>query len=263
MRTVVICAVLLSAVIVTGLIYTGTARATPAIGFVGTTIALGRFGDIDVFNQATAKSGPNWMSMQKTQGDSDLYVQNNVWQPGGTTGWHSHPGHSLIIVTAGTVTDYESNDPGCKPTVYTKGMGFVDSGGDHVHNIRNESDEVAGTVAIQLIPAGATRRIDAPQPSNCPVFPVTAAVATPKSVTVVSSEVQLDGTKSTSFDGNPLKFQWTIPRGSPSAAMLHGDTPTPSVQFSQGRGLYTFALTVTDSAGVSSTDTATVSFAGN
>ena len=49
--------------------------------------------------------------MQKTKGASDLYVQSNVWAPGGTTGWHTHPGHSLIIVTAGTVTAYDGDDP--------------------------------------------------------------------------------------------------------------------------------------------------------
>ena len=50
-----------------------------------------------------------WLSMQKTKGPSDLYVASNTWQPVdpttkavATTGWHSHPGHSLIIVTAGT-----------------------------------------------------------------------------------------------------------------------------------------------------------------
>jgi hypothetical protein len=159
-------------------LYTERARATPANGFVGTTIALGRFGDIDVSNQEVIATnawrddgtGKNiWLSMQKTTGASDLYVQNNVWQPGGDTGWHSHPGHSLIIVTAGTVTDYESNDPDCKPQVYTVGMGFVDAGGDHVHLIRNEGSVVASTMAIQLLPANATRRIDEPEPSNCHV----------------------------------------------------------------------------------------------
>ena len=58
----------------------------------------------------------------------------------GTTGWHTHPGQSLIIVTEGTVTAYEGDDPECKPTVYTKGMTFVDPGGDHVHIIRNETE---------------------------------------------------------------------------------------------------------------------------
>jgi quercetin dioxygenase-like cupin family protein len=143
---------------------------------VGTTVALARFGDINVFNQQVIPSNAwrgadappvIWTSQQMTKGASDIYVQNNVWQPGGDTGWHSHPGHSLIIVTAGAVTDYESDDPDCKPTVYTQGMGFVDEGGDHVHLIRNEGSVVASTMAVQVIPANATRRIDAAAPSNC------------------------------------------------------------------------------------------------
>ena len=38
-------------------------------------------------------------------------------------------------------------------------MGLVDEGGDHVHVIRNEGSVEARTVAVQFIPAGATRRI--------------------------------------------------------------------------------------------------------
>lgn len=149
--------------------------ATPASGFAGTTIALGRFGDIDVFNKLippgfwrSRHNSEIWLSWQKTKGNSDVYVQSNVWQPGGTTGWHSHPGHSLIIVTEGVVTAYEGNDPACQPTIYTAGMGFVDPGGAHVHVIRNEGAAVAKTIAVQLIPADATRRIDMPSPGNCP-----------------------------------------------------------------------------------------------
>lgn len=150
-------------------------HATPATGFVGTTLAQGRFAEFEVFNHLVlpnARRGEHekniWLSLQKTKGSSDVYVQSNVWQPGGSTGWHTHPGHSLIIVTAGTVTAYEGNDPSCTPTVYTAGMGFVDPGGDHVHNIRNESTtDVAQTIAVQLIPATAARRIDAPDPGNC------------------------------------------------------------------------------------------------
>ena len=108
--------------------------------------------------------------MQKTKGLSDLYVQSNAWQPGGSTGWHSLPGHSLIIVTAGTVTDYESDNPTCKPAVYTQRMVFLDPGGDHVHNMRNETSAPASTIAVQLIPAGAQRRIDAEKPASCPAF---------------------------------------------------------------------------------------------
>ena len=49
-------------------------------------------------------------------------VQNNLWVPGGSTGWHTHPGHSLIIVTAVTVTAYDGDDPSCTPKTYTVGM---------------------------------------------------------------------------------------------------------------------------------------------
>ena len=57
----------------------------------------------------------------------------------------------------------------CTPHVYTVGMGFVDEGGDHFHVIRNEGVAEARTMAVQLIPANAVRRIDA-APGNpaCP-----------------------------------------------------------------------------------------------
>jgi uncharacterized cupin superfamily protein len=164
----------LAAVIVVTVLQAGSVQATPAGGFTGTTLALGRFGKIDVFNHFLPPNTPAsrrhrdlWLSWQKTKGPSDLYVQSNVWEPGGSTGWHTHPGHSLIIVTAGTVTAYEGDDPKCKPHVYTQGMGFVDPGGDHVHVLRNEGTVEARTVAVQLIPAAAVRRIDAPDPGHC------------------------------------------------------------------------------------------------
>lgn len=158
--------------IVGAAVYAGNALATPPSGFVGTTLAVGRFGDIEVANYLLPpdfwKNRKDiWLSVQKTKGPSDLYVQNNTWSPGGTTGWHTHPGHSLIVVTAGEVTAYEGDDPSCTPHVYTQGMGFVDPGGDHVHVLRNEGTVEARTVAVQLIPAGAKRRIEAAASAAC------------------------------------------------------------------------------------------------
>lgn len=160
----------ISAIIVGTGIYVGNLMATPASGFTGSTIAVGRFGDIDVNNHqfTGGEKGNPWLSFQKTKGPSDLFVQSNVWIAGGSTGWHTHPGHSLIIVTAGAVTAYDGDDPSCTPQVYTQGMGFVDPGGDHVHLLRNEGSVEARTIAVQLIPAGATRRIDAPASDACP-----------------------------------------------------------------------------------------------
>ena len=167
-------------VLVSGVVTVGAAAyvqkvmATPASGFTSTTVAFGRVAEFDVKNKRvsddpdpTNSRKQVWHSTQKTKGDSDLYVQSNVWIPGGTSGWHTHPGHSLITVTAGTVTAYEGDDPACTRKDYTVGTTFVDEGGEHVHLLRNEGAVDARTITVQLLPAGATRRIDAPANPAC------------------------------------------------------------------------------------------------
>jgi len=99
--------------------------------------------------------------------------------------------------------------------------------------------------------------------SNPPKGATTMAVASPKNATVLTRQFQLDGTASTSVDGKPLSYSWTIPSGSLQAAISGATTATPTVQFGIGRGVYSFMLTVTDSLGNTSTDIATVNFAGN
>jgi quercetin dioxygenase-like cupin family protein len=148
----------------------GSALATSAEGYKTILLAVGRFGDVDVlhsFPRGLRAEENGGLPRHETEGLSDVYVQSNVLAPGGSTGWHSHPGHSLIIVTAGTVTDYEGHDPDCKPHRYKTGMGFLDPGGDHIHILRNEGDVEAKTIAVQLIPADAARRIDVVDPGNC------------------------------------------------------------------------------------------------
>jgi mannose-6-phosphate isomerase-like protein (cupin superfamily) len=165
--------VLFSATIAATAFYrSGSASATTPDGYKSSLLAVGRFGEIDISGSLPAglkiqRNEQLWRSLQETKGSSDVYVQSNVWVPGGSTGWHSHPGDSLIIVTEGTVTDYDGHDPGCKPHVYTKGMGFVDPGGEHIHILRNEGDVEAKTIAVQFIPAEAERRIDVADPGNC------------------------------------------------------------------------------------------------
>ncbi len=148
-------------------VYGGTVLATPGTGFTGTTLATAQFGELDSHVHTVPA---DWQAWIRTKGLSDLYVQSNVWTPGGSTGWHTHPGPSLVIVTAGTLTVYEGDDPSCSPHVYsaTGTNSFVDVGGGDVHLIRNEGSVEARTTAVQLVPAGAARRVDAPDPGNCP-----------------------------------------------------------------------------------------------
>lgn len=155
------------ALVVVGLIglavYAGNVLATPQSGFTPAQQWKGVFGEMDVH----VVDMPNHQVKVKTKGDSDVYVTRNAIAVGGQSGWHTHPGPSLIIVTLGEITAYEGDDPNCTPTRYRAGEGFVDPGDGHVHLLRNESGAAAETVAVQFLPKDATRRLDAPAPGNC------------------------------------------------------------------------------------------------
>ena len=87
--------------------------------------------------------------------------------PTGHSDGTAAPGPSLVIVTAGTATFYLGDDPTCTPHVVPTGRTFVDGGHD-VHLVRNEGAINLVTVVVSLIPQGAARRIDEPNPGYCP-----------------------------------------------------------------------------------------------
>ena len=160
--------------------YVGNVLATPSVGQTTTILAKATVDDLDLKGrQLTTTLGPNgrqiptgiWLAWLQTHGASDLYVVDNKFTPnGGTSGWHSHPGPSIVFVVAGTVTNYSSDEPGCAPQRYTAGQSFVDSGGDDQHKIVNEDPSVtAETIAVQILPAGAQRRSEPPPPPGCPL----------------------------------------------------------------------------------------------
>ena len=142
-------------------VYAGTVLATPPSGQSTTTVARASFGPLDLRG-----SVPHvWKAKIKTRGTSDLYVIDNTFAAnGGTSGWHSHPGPSLVFVVAGTITNSMFDGHHCMTHEYTAGQGFVDEGGADVHMITNNGSVEARTIAVQLVQAGATRRIDADDP---------------------------------------------------------------------------------------------------
>jgi quercetin dioxygenase-like cupin family protein len=152
------------------------ARATPACGV--TTVDL-------LFNQNPAQPAffPNgsldllcnelqqygWGLKTKVKGDSDLYIVQNTFPPGADTGWHTHPGPSLVTIISGALTVYEADS--CNtPIVYQAGQSFTDLGCGDVHTVRNEGSVCAVNIAVQIVPHGQPRRIDEAQPANCPTF---------------------------------------------------------------------------------------------
>jgi quercetin dioxygenase-like cupin family protein len=136
----------------------GVAWATPGQGISTTIIA----GPTELDETHIVTQDPYHGVMIKTRGLSDVYVVQNKIVPGGHTGWHSHPGPSIVSVVSGTATEYRSDDP--LPTVYEAGTAFVDEGGDHAHIVVNEGNTDLVLVAFQILPKGAPRRIDEPAP---------------------------------------------------------------------------------------------------
>lgn len=137
-------------------------HATPASGFSSEQLAKGVY---DAMHLTADKDG-KWDLVLRTKDQSDVYVVRNTISPGGQSGWHTHPGPSLITVTAGEITVYEG-DGLCQPKVYGVGNGAIDLGSGHLHLIKNEGATNAVTVVVQMVPTGATRRIDADRPNNC------------------------------------------------------------------------------------------------
>lgn len=91
-------------------------------------------------------------------------VEHLTFAPGGTTGWHVHPGPALVIVKAGAVTNYSAD---CTAQTYTAGQAFVEHGPADEHMVRNNGSVPAQTIVTFITPPGAPIRDDAPPPPGC------------------------------------------------------------------------------------------------
>jgi quercetin dioxygenase-like cupin family protein len=149
------------------------ARANPGCGTTSTNlldpVPAGFFPDglLDLMCRELPGTRLPWYLHINIRGDSDVYVTEVIFQPGGQTGWHSHPGPSLITVIEGTLTVYKAD---CTATTYSAGESFTDIGCGDVHNVVNETGAEAKDVAVQIVPHGAPRRIEVDDP-GCPQVP--------------------------------------------------------------------------------------------
>src|SRR2546430_4086900 len=138
----------------------GVAQATTPSGTTSTT--LGRI-SLGPYYQTSAGFKPF------AKDPTDTVVTTTTIAPGGSTGWHSHPGPAFIVVTQVTLTVYDGDDPACTPHTYTPGTGFLDPGLGHVHIARNDGTTPVTVVEAYLnVPPAGSQRLDAPAPGNCP-----------------------------------------------------------------------------------------------
>jgi len=97
---------------------------------------------------------------------ADVAVAEVTIAPGGSTGWHHHPGATLVSVASGTVTEYHED---CDKTVLNAGDGFIE-GTDKSHVVQNEGNADAVLYVAFIVPSDTSTeelRVDDPQPENC------------------------------------------------------------------------------------------------
>ena len=148
----------------------GTAGATPpnAGWHPDTPPAKAYFESIRVWSKVADSDNDAFVSILSNE-PSDVYVNHVVVDPLGNSGWHTHPGPSVVVVKRGTATVYEIEGMNCVQHSYPAGTGFVDAGGTHVHLVSNASTTATLEVyAFQIIPTGLARVISVTDPGLCP-----------------------------------------------------------------------------------------------
>ena len=131
------------------------AAATPSSGVTAELLARGTIGHAGHLRAAGVKL--------QTRGPVDVATVHVTFQPGGSTGWHVHPGPALVTVKTGQLTLHRAK--GCRSRTFGPGETFLEFGPDDVNLTRNETATVTETQVTFLLPVGAPITVDAPAPS--------------------------------------------------------------------------------------------------
>src|SRR5712692_10104366 len=102
------------------------------------------------------------------QEGTDVVVSQITVLPGGSSGWHSHPGGAMIVIKQGDLTVNRSIGSQCQSTNYTAGQAFIERPGelDDVVNTSTTTPYVL-IVTFPRGPQGHSARIDQPDPGTC------------------------------------------------------------------------------------------------
>jgi quercetin dioxygenase-like cupin family protein len=138
----------------------GAALATTPKGVTPTPLTRATLGKFEAENQG--------IEVESQSTSADFALAKVVIEPGGTTGWHHHPGVALVSVNSGAVTEYDMN---CNKSVVKAGEGFFETKGE-VHVVRNKGKANAVLyvtfIAPTKTPADGLVILD-PKPKGCNV----------------------------------------------------------------------------------------------
>jgi quercetin dioxygenase-like cupin family protein len=88
--------------------------------------------------------------------------------PGGSSGWHSHPGGAIVVAQKGSLTVYRSIGSQCQVETYGAGQAFIERPGEVDQVINTGSIPYILFVTFPRVPQGDSPRIDVPDPGTCP-----------------------------------------------------------------------------------------------
>jgi quercetin dioxygenase-like cupin family protein len=112
-----------------------------------------------------ALPGPTGMAARGiqfgTSGPTRVLTQWIEVKPGGTSGWHSHPGLVLVTLTSGAITFHDAT---CDSKIYATGASFIEPP-DEPGMVTNDGDTPAIFYVMQIVPVGQPFRIDQPVPA--------------------------------------------------------------------------------------------------
>jgi quercetin dioxygenase-like cupin family protein len=99
---------------------------------------------------------------------TDVAMVQITVQPGGSSGWHSHPGGAIIVVQTGTLTVYRSIGSQCQTSTYSAGQAFIERPGEVDDVLNTGTAPYVLFVTFPRVPQGDSPRTDEPDPGTCP-----------------------------------------------------------------------------------------------
>jgi quercetin dioxygenase-like cupin family protein len=99
---------------------------------------------------------------------TDVAMAQITVQPGGSSGWHSHPGGAIIIVKTGTLTVYRAIGSQCQTATYSAGQAFIERPGEVDQVVNTGTVPYVLLVTFPRVPQGESARTDEPNPGTCP-----------------------------------------------------------------------------------------------
>jgi quercetin dioxygenase-like cupin family protein len=99
---------------------------------------------------------------------TDVAMAQITVNPGGSSGWHSHPGGAIIVVKTGTLTLYRSIGGQCQIHEYSEGHMFIERPGEVDDVLNTGTIPYVLFVTFPRVPQGESARTDEPDPGTCP-----------------------------------------------------------------------------------------------